>query len=292
MKIIPTGLTQKISRQILEMKKDSPKILFVVGVVGVVGTTILACRATLKLEKTLEVFKEDVDKVKVLSDDSTHNESDNKKFYNKEMAKVYVKGTVKIVKLYGPSVLLGVASIGALTTSHVTLTRRNTSLMAAYSAVSASFDAYRQRVREELGDEKELDIHHAARIEKLAVDGKTQALRVADPNKWSPYARFFEESNRNWNKNAEFNRLFIQAQQNYLNHLLQARGHVFLNEVYDALGIERSSAGQVVGWVMGQGGDNFIDFGMFEAHSSHFINGWERNVILDFNVDGVIYDKL
>jgi hypothetical protein len=87
--------------------------------------------------------------------------------------------------------------------------------------------------------------------------------------------------------------MFIRSQQNYANDLLNARGHVFLNEVYDMLGIERTSAGAVVGWVRGNG-DNEIDFGVLnDLHSGQrFINGDERSVLLDFNVDGVVYDLI
>lgn len=285
MNLVPKGLAQKASRQMLTMQKNSPRTLFVVGLLGVVTSTVLACRATLQLEKTLIDFKEDVDKANdrgEAKDDQTHRQ---------ELARAYVRGSISIVKLYGPAILVGSASLGALTTSHVTLARRNNALMAAYAAVSSSYDSYRERVREELGEEKELDIYHAARVEKMSVDGKTEELRRADPNKWSPYARFFDEYNIHWHKDPELNKLYVLCQQNYLNHLLAARGHVFLNEAYDQLGIDRSSAGQVVGWVMGNG-DNFIDFGIFEAASSRFVNGWERSIILDFNVDGVIYDKI
>lgn len=290
-KFIPKGVTQKIGRQILTIKKDSPRTLFVLGIVGTVGSTILACRATLKLSDTLDEFKEDVEGVKTLAEvipDNGYSRMD----HNKDMAYAYLRGTYSIAKLYAPAILLGSASIGALTGSHVTLSRRNTGLTAAYAAVQSSFEAYRERVKEELGEEKELEIHHAARLEKIAADGKTISLHRADPNKWSPYARFFDEYNRNWVKNPELNRLFVQCHQNYANHLLHARGHVFLNEVYEMLGMEHTSAGCVVGWLVGPGGDNYIDFGLFEAASSQFVNGWERSIILDFNVDGVIYDKI
>lgn len=108
----------------------------------------------------------------------------------------------------------------------------------------------------------------------------------------SPYARFFDEASANWVKDPEINHIFVQCQQNFANNLLIARGHLFLNEVYDMLGIDRSSAGQVVGWVISGDGDNFVDFGMFEAHSARFVNGYERSILLDFNVDGVVVDKI
>ena len=288
MKFIPQALTQKCGRQVLTIQKNSPRILFVAGIVGVVGTTILACRATLKLEKTLKELETDVDSVKTKYT-NTGNMIGNQR---RDMAVVYSKGSLKLVKLYAPAIILGGISISALTNSHITLTRRNAGLTAAYSALSASFDSYRERVRKEVGEEKEVDIYRGIVTEKMAINGKTELVRMADPNKMSPYARFFDEYNVNWEKNPEFNRLFIQCQQNYVNHLLHARGHVFLNEVYDQLGMPRSQAGQVVGWVLNQGGDNFIDFGIFEVANSGFVNGWERSILLDFNVDGVVFDKI
>lgn len=290
MKLIPQSLTQKVGRQLLTMQKNAPRTFFIAGIVGVVSSTVLACRATLRLNETLEDMSNKVETAKETrkSSPGTYLESN----FNRDMAVVYTRGSISLVRLYAPAIVLGGASIAALTGSHVALTRRNAGLTAAYSAVAASFEAYRERVRQELGDAKELDFHHAISLEKMATDGKSELIRKADPNKWSPYAKFFDEYNVNWKKNPEHNRLFVQCQQNYANHLLQARGHVFLNEVYDMLGIDRSSAGQVVGWIIGQEGDNFIDFGMFEAANSQFINGWERSVILDFNVDGVIYDKI
>jgi hypothetical protein len=143
-----------------------------------------------------------------------------------------------------------------------------------------------------MGQEKELDIYHAAKTE-VQLDGKKSTeIKVVDPNKWSPYARWFDEASRQWKKDPELNRLFVQCQQNYMNQLLQTRGHVFLNEVYDALDIERSKQGQSVGWVLGGNGDNHIDFGVYEAHSAAFVNGREKSILLDFNVDGVILDMI
>lgn len=293
MKFIPEGLTQKIGREILTMKKNSPKMLFVVGVVGAVGSTILACRATLKLSDTLDEFKEDVDAVKT---ELVHHDSGRGRYpvaeYKRDLAYAYMRGSLSIAKLYAPAVIIGGVSLAALTTSHVTLTRRNAGLTAAYSALQTSYNAYRDRVREELGEDKERDIYHGAEIEKVKIDGKTKEIRRFDPNKLSMYSKIFDETNRNWVRNSEQNRVYVQTQQNYANHLLHARGHVFLNEIYDNLGFPHTSAGALVGWVMNQGGDNYIDFGLLNPNSSQFVNGWEQSIVLDFNVDGPIYNLI
>lgn len=296
MKLVPQSLSRAVGRQILVAQKNSPRLLFAAGLVGVVGGTVLACKATLKLGDTLDEIREDIEAVKAfrVSDPVIQADLAPVDHYNRDMAYVYAKGGVSIVRLYGPAVIVGGLSIAALTTSHVTLSRRNAALTAAYTAVSKAYDEYRERVRRIVGDERELEIYHAAELEdfKDPDTGKKIQELVSDPTKFSPYAKFFDESNVNWEKNPEENRLFIQLQQDYLNHLLRARGHVFLNEVYDALGIDRSQEGQVVGWVISDEGDNYIDFGMFQARNARFVNGYERSILLDFNVDGVIYDKI
>jgi hypothetical protein len=276
------AVSQFIGRKGLIAKKQSPHIFFTAGVIGTVTSTVLACRATLKLSETLDEIQTNVDAIK--ADPIANDDKD------RQLTHAYIHGGLKLGRLYGPSLAVGVVSISALTGAHINLSRRNTALMAAYTAVQNAYDNYRERVRNELGAERELDLYHA-RV-GLEQSDSGDEVKISDPNKWSPYARFFDEGSTQFEKNAEFNRLFIQCQQNYLNELLRARGHVFLNEVYDALGLDRSQAGAVVGWVIGDQGDNFIDFGMYEASNSQFLNGWEPRILLDFNVDGVIFNKI
>jgi hypothetical protein len=282
MNIIPNAMSRQVFRSALILKKHSPSIMFVGGVVGVVTSTVLACKATLKLPDALTEMQAELDEVKYHVDEPD----------SKDIAYVYAKNIAYIARIYAPAVVVGVVSISSLTGSHIALNKRNAGLTAAYAALSKAYGEYRERISEEFGEQKEKDIYHAALVEKVKSEDGKEEIAVVDPNKWSPYARFFDECSPNWQKNAELNRLFVQCQQNYANHLLHARGHVFLNEIYDMLGLERSKAGAVVGWVINNEGDNYIDFGMYQASSNRFVNGEERTVLLDFNVDGVIYDKI
>lgn len=284
-KIIPNVITSKIGRQILIAQKNSPRLLFVGGLVGSVTSTVLACKATLGLHAVLDDLEYEVRAVKTDLKDTEG--------YRKDLAFVYAKGAYNITKLYAPAVGLGVVSVSALTGSHVVLTRRNTAVTAAYAATQKAFDDYRERVKAELGEDAELRIKRAIVVEDtIGEDGKKTKVDTTNPYNMSMYARCFDESSRNWQKNPELNRIFVQAQQEYANHLLHARGHVFLNEIYDNLGLMRSKAGQSVGWALGHGGDNYIDFGIFEARNADFVNGWERSIWLDFNVDGVVLDLI
>ena len=284
--------TKVAGRTGLKLQKHSPEILMAAGIAGIIVSTVIACRATTKLDEVMEEHEDAIDDIKR---DAGLLEND----YRKELAKVYVTTGLKIAKLYGPAVTLQIASIGCILGSHGIMKKRNVALMAAYKAVEQSFNDYRQRVIEEFGEEKDYDLKHGIQHEKVKVDedGKkvTKTLNKADPNTISQYARFFDAASKEWQGIPEYDLMFLKSQQNYMNDLLHARGHVFLNEVYDALGLERSRAGAVVGWILTKDGDNYVDFGIFDEdrpRTRAFVNGTEENVLLDFNVDGVIYDLI
>lgn len=299
------GLVVKATgRTGLVLKKYSPEILMGVGIVGIIGSTVMACKATLKVEEVVDEAKETLDKIhKAHDDENITEEIYSEQDYKKDLVITYTQTGVKFIKLYGPAVTLGAASIGCLLGAHGILKKRNVALMAAYKAVEQSFGDYRQRVREELGEEKDRRYHLGLKEETVTeetvdANGKKKKVKktveVVDPNKISQYARFFDDSSSQWSNVPEHNLVFLKAQQNFANDLLNSRGHVFLNEVYDMLGIPRSSAGAIVGWVKGEG-DDFVDFGIFNRDDEKvrdFVNGYETNIMLDFNVTGVIYDLI
>ena len=108
----------------------------------------------------------------------------------------------------------------------------------------------------------------------------------------SDYARVFDESSFLWSKSPEYNLTALKQQEHYANDKLRAVGHLFLNDVYDMLGLPRTKAGQVVGWVCDEAKLKNVSFGIYSDHNNNFVNGYERNCILDFNVDGNILDYL
>lgn len=290
MQLIPMAVSKALGRRALVLEKNSPAILFGAGLAGMVGSTVLACRATLKLEEILDESKVDLRKVKTL-EHREYSEQDREK----DVSIVYARTTMKIARLYTPAVIVGTASVAALVQSHSILNRRNAALTAAYVALEKGFAEYRQRVVEKYGEEEDRNFRYGTREVEVIKDGKKKtAVRVGEGEP-SIYARFFDPLSTEWSKEPEYNLIFLKCQQNYVNDLLRARGHVFLNEVYDKLGIPRSKAGSVVGWILiGDVKDNFIDFGVWDSEGTvrDFVNGREASILLDFNVDGVIYDKI
>lgn len=305
---IPTAVAHKFGRQILHVQKASPQLMFAAGVASVIGAGVLACRSTLKLDETIakgEIMTERANRLLAGELTTADGSEYTEQLHKRNLTVIKIRTGLDVVKLYSPAIGLGVLGIGLLTGSHVVLNRRNASVTAAYAAASEAFDKYRERVRTELGEDQDRNFRYGTRIDQELVTKKDGSTKTVDHVRFdencevSQYARFFDETCENWKDEPEYNRIFLQAQQNYMNHLLQARGHVFLNDVYDALGFERSGAGAVVGWFYNndRGGDNHIDFGIFDDKTGtgavrDFVNGREGSILLDFNVDGIINDLL
>lgn len=292
---LPETVTRTFSRQLLTVRKHSPHILFVGGLAGVVTSTVLACRATLKVNDHLDQIKAEVEETKhdYYNPSVLVHKEHTLVDHRKELAYVYFKGVVDLSRLYGPSIVIGTASIAALTGSHVTLARRNTALAAAYTGLSEAFSSYRSRVRAAYGDEKEQELYSGM---KMITDKEgNSSLKITDPaHKLSPYAQWFDCSNPNWQKTSDLNRWYIEQQQIWLNDLLRVRGHVFLNEAYDELGLPHTKEGAVVGWLYParEGCDGFIDFGIYASRNAQFHIGDEYQILLDFNVDGLMWDLI
>lgn len=305
---IVNNATRTFNKIGFKFKKHSPEILIVTGVVGTVASAVMACKATTKLDDILEDSKKSIAQIHYATEHpeelpETYTEEDGKK----DLAIVYTQSAIKVAKLYAPSIILGALSITAILTSNNILRKRNIAIAAAYTAVDRSFKDYRGRVVERFGKELDRELRYnikAKEVEEVVTneDGTETTVKktidVIDPNAISDYAKFYDDGCIGWEKDPELNLMFLTQQQNYANDKLKEKGYLFLNEVYDMLGIPRTKAGQIVGWVYDEKhpiGDNFVDFGIFDANNPatrRFVNGYERTILLDFNVDGNILDLM
>lgn len=292
-----------------QLKKHSPEILVVTGAIGVVTSAVMACKATRKIDDILDEAKKDIDVIHECSTNENFKDKYSEEDAKKDLIITYSRAAIKFTKLYGPSVALGALSLGCIFASNNILRKRGIAIAAAYTAVDTTFKEYRKRVVERFGEEVDRELKYNLKAKKTAekvVDeetGETKKVKkteytAEDPNGYSDYARFFDEYCNGWEKDPEYNLMFLRTQQSYANDLLKSRGHLFLNEVYDMLGIPRTKAGQVVGWVYNEDnpvGDNFVDFGIYDINretNRDFVNGYERSILLDFNVDGNIWDLI
>lgn len=328
---ITKNMTRAFGKVGLTCKKYAPEALVIAGIVGVVTSAVMACKATTKVndiieetkenthdlhlvataaglkESTDEFSNEDIRKIDILSakeDVKNYTAQDLKK----DTTIIYTQTAVKFIKLYGPSVVLGALSITSILASNNILRKRNVALAAAYATVDKGFKEYRSRVVERFGKDIDRELKYnikAKEIEETTKNAKgkektvKKSIEVADVNEHSDYARFFDELCTGWKRDAEYNLMFLKHQQNYANEKLQKQGYLFLNDVYDMLGIPKTKAGQVVGWIYDEAHpdiyDNFVDFGIYDLYNEKardFVNGREKSILLDFNVDGNILDLI
>lgn len=308
-----TELTNKITRKFYKvgftLKKHSPEILVGAGVVGVVASTVLACKATLKVNEVLDETRTNIQKIDTAVEKgfneagSPYSEEDSQN----DLKITYIQTGWKMAKLYAVPVTLGAASIACILGGHKILKTRNIALATTYTALMNDYNGYRSRVVERFGEalDKELKYNIKTKeIDEIVVneDGSEQVVKktvqVSDrpygPDMYGPFSRFFDESCTGWDKNPEYSLMFLTQQQNYANEKLKRQGFLFINDVYEMLGIPKCKEGQTHGWVYDEKnpiGDNYIDFGIFNIHiekNRDFVNGYERVIILDFNHDGNI----
>lgn len=281
---ISPAITQTVSRTLLKARKHSPLIMTVAGVAGLVGAGILAARATLKLEATVDAGQEAIADTKDLIERQEKPQN--------ELTRTLVKNAVSVGKLYWMPVTLGGVSIVLILSGHRILSQRNAALAVAYKGLETAFNNYRARVVEAYGADVDQDFRLGVRTEEIkGADGKKQKQLTVNEEAIGDYIFDFGPENGNWVPNHDHNMFFLTSQQTVANDLLRARGHLFLSEVLDMLGIERTPASIVTGWLWDPehekgAGDNFIDFGIKDM--------WQTNgfILLDFNVDGTMFDKI
>lgn len=301
------NLTRNFHKVGFQLKKHSPEIMVAAGAVGVIASTILACKATTKLSAIMEESKDNVEQIHDYVKANGYSEKYTEEDYKKDLAITYTQTGLKLVKLYAPSVILGTLSLASILTSNHILNKRNVALAAAYTTVDTGFKDYRKRVVERFGEELDKELKYnikAKEVEEVVTheDGTEttvkKTVKAVNPNEISDYAKFFDEYCEGWTKNADYNLSFLKCQQAHANKMLQSRGYLYLNEVYEMLGIKKTPAGQVVGWIYDEEhpvGDNYVDFGIYDVHNENkraFVNGYERSILLDFNVDGNILDLM
>nr|MDE6020527.1 hypothetical protein [Ruminococcus sp.] len=282
--------------------KHSPEILVAAGIIGAVTSAVIACKATTKVGKIIEDTKETLDTIHEGVDSGEINGNaytldDGKK----DMAMIYVQTGIKFIKLYAPAVIIGTLSITSILASNNILCKRNVALGAAYAAIDKSFKEYRDRVIERFGEQVDTELKYgikAKKFETVEIDPETgeenkveKTVIVADPNLHSDYAVYFDSKSRNYENNPDYNRMFLRAQESYANDRLQARGHLFLNEVLDDLDLPRTPAGQIVGWTK-DGSDGYVNFRIIEVERKTEDGHYEPTLLLDFNVEGNIWEKM
>lgn len=300
-------ITRAAGKVGLVLSKHSPAMLSVIGGIGVVGTAVLASQETLRVKEVVEPHVENLELISATLEDESKQYSDQDALHDRTV--IYTRLGRDLLKLYAPALVVGVLTIASIAASHRISAKRIAGLTAAYGALDQSYRRYRGRVEQALGEEgmKELDTKIREQAKKDIAERRKPDADISeigdsifDLAGASQYAVLYDENAATWNKNRNLSTSILRAQESYANDLLNCRGYVMLNEVYAGLGLPQTSAGAVVGWIRKDdgGADGYITFGDWDAN--YFDDIYKdvdgvceaRRWILDFNVDGVIWDRI
>lgn len=273
---------KRIATAALKLKKYWPDICLVLGIASGAGAVVSTAVQTTKLEPVID---EHVEKLKTIHEKKYENEADRKK----DIVKTYATTAGKVGKLYALPAALEALSIGTRISGHATLKGDNLALAAAYAATMEAYKKLREK-GEKIPDRKDDDEPPFDVNEKLqgCTDEKAQQDILQEELVRSPYCRVFHSGNPYYRSDLQENIAFLKMKQVELNDRFHARGFIFLNEVLEAIGMQQCEMGQIVGWVQGSGGDDFIDFGMVPIMNVKEDDGYSPSIWLDFNVDGDI----
>lgn len=290
--------TRKIG---IKLKKHSPEILLVAGLGGAVVSAVMACKATTKLSTIMEESKNNLEAIHKCSEDKEMADTYSVEDAKKDTTIVYVQTGVKLAKLYAPAIAVGIVSATSILAANNIMRKRNVALTAALTTTDQAFKEYRSRVVDKFGEQVDKELKYdikAKKFEETVTDPETgkekkskNTVSIANPG-CSEYARFFDETCKGYERETQYNLMFLRAQQQFANDKLVADGFLFLNDVYDMLGIDKTPTGQLVGWkydeLNNDVGDNYVDFGIMETNRETEDGGYEPVILLDFNVDGDI----
>lgn len=307
---IVNGVTRSFYTAKFQLMKHSPEILIAAGVIGVVASGVMACKATLKVHEVTEKAKTDMGVIHEAGEKGVTpaGEEYSQEDVKRDTTIVYAQAGVKIVKMYAPAVILGALSLTAIIASNNILRKRNVALAAAYTAVDKGFKEYRGRVVERFGEAVDRELRYdikAKEIEKQVIDEngnetvEKEIIEVYNPDALSLYDRIYDDGCIGWSKSPEANKDFLFEQMAHANERLKREGYLFLSDVYEMLGFPITAASRCVGWTYNNKKakfeDGYVSFGIADIHNEKkrdFINGYERNIILSFNVQGDILHLL
>lgn len=295
------------------LKKYSPEIFLGLGITGVGVSTVMACKATLKCENIINEHKERMAEVEeVISLAETNDIDYTLTDARKDRCLIITNTTISFIKIYGPSVTLMGVSIGCILGAHHIMSKRTVSLMAAYKVVEEAFMQYRERVVNELGVAKDSHFMYGTdTVEKIETDTdengkkkkiKTQKEELIPGVKLSGFARIFEEEkpdqygswdgSTQWSPVHDYNLSFLGMKEVYFNDRLTTKGFVTINDVFEQLGFPTTEAGMICGWrYKSNRGDGYISFRPNEIDGNWACGMDGDSIILDFNIDGVIFDQ-
>ena len=287
------------------LKKHSPEILVVAGVVGTVTSAVMACKATLKADSVMVEYKAKKEKIGTCLENP---EIDYDEITAKEDIKnLTIQTAVKMIKCYAPAVILETFSIGTIFASNHIMQQRNAALAASCAAVEAAYKKYREKVVEKYGKEVDDEFYYGTKTENKKItttDPETGEKTKTTESKTylqeeygcSPYAVLFDSSAIEFYQDDATNMFMLKNREKEATVRLRANGMLTLNDVYQMIGVKPTDIGLTHGWIFEKDnpdGDNEVKFDMRHVYvKDPYSDREERAILIDFNCDGFVYGRV
>jgi len=229
------------------IKKNAPQILTGVGITGMIGSTVLAVKATPKAMMLLDEKK-------------------------KELKTDYLdfQDIVKTAwKPYIPSISLCIGSIVCIISATTISLKRQSALATAYALSETALSTYREKVIETIGEKKEKKIRDEIAQEKINKDDKKQIIITPKGQTLcmdSISGRYFRSDLDT-----------IRKIENELNKEMNHHNYISLNKFYSTLGLPGIKDGDYIGWNIDQGLIE-LSFGACISEND------EPCIVIDYNI--------
>lgn len=244
-------LAHVFNRSVKIVKSNSPEILTGLGIAGVISTSYLSVRAGMQAAQMIDV------------DEQANN---GRLTDTKERLLAQFKLTWKS---YIPPATAGIVTIACIVGSHKASGSRTAAAVTAYTVAERAMSEYKEKVIEQLGENKERKIHEEIIQEKVSSDtGKDIVyLGKGDVLCCEMYTRRYFKSDMETLKKA----------QNAINYKIVNEHYVTLSELYDILDLDHTTDSDLMGW----DSDKLLEFNFTSvlAHNEEPCLAFEYNYI-------------
>lgn len=248
-----------MSKFVTGLRKTSPVILTALGIAGVIGTAVMAVRATPKALKLIKAKKDEL-------------ETD-------ELTPVELVQTTW--QCYVPSALVGAGTIACIVGIGVMDKRNQAALTSAYAMLNESYKQYRQSAKKVYGEDADNKIH--AEMAKDAgvasVDWGYQVYNM-DMDPGSEQLLFYDLASK---KHFNTTMAAVLNAQYHVNRNLAIRGDCSLNEYLLFLGLEGVSGGNEIGWDISY---------MVEEMGCYWLDFDNQKTTLDDGLECIVIDTM
>lgn len=245
MKPKTSKLTKLALRGIKYLGDHGPVILTGLGIAGVVGTTLLAVKGTIKACEIVEKEKaERLDAAKSQCSLPGYESEgvDDKDVSPKPITKL--EAIAMTWRYYVPAAVMGATTIACIVGSHKASVRKAAILSGLYQMSESQVEKLEGKMKEVIGDKQTGKVKEKI-TESILSDHPVNGAEIIETGSGNTLC-YDVWSGRYFHSSIEA----IRKAQNDFNHQLMLEFGLTLNELYGYMGLDSTGSGEEVGWTV------------------------------------------